>query len=121
MALDSAALALGRQSGCIFNHFMCLKAELRLPSRPREQIKCTYRPTASQSESSDHRVCTVSQNHRVKPSLEHAAEFVLRDVETSKTMTRLNKYRKELLFLSKFIFMLLFSTVNTLFNSFIKP
>lgn len=41
-ALDSAALAPGRQSLSLFNHFICLKVELRLTSRAREQITCTY-------------------------------------------------------------------------------
>ena len=34
-ALDSAALGPGRQSVPIFNHFMILKVELQLPSRPQ--------------------------------------------------------------------------------------
>lgn len=44
----------GRQSFPMLNHFMCLTVKLRPPGRPREQIKCTHRSTAGQSDISYH-------------------------------------------------------------------
>jgi hypothetical protein len=75
-ALDSAALVPGRQSIPILNHFMCLKVELRLPGRPRGQIKRTYSPTAGQSDSSDHCVCSFLAPYAVKRSQGHKVDNV---------------------------------------------